>query len=214
MKVSEIDLQSVRKAYARWAPIYDWSFGVITSIGRYQTIQQINRRCGRVLEVGVGTGLSLPRYAPHLEVTGIDLSTEMLERARDRVRKKGLTNIAGLHEMDASDLTFPDGYFDTVIAMHVMTVVPEPEAVMAEMQRVCAPGGSVILLNHFAKRGGVRGLMEDVLMPHAQTIGWRPDFSVQSVLTQDGLELAEARSMAPFRIFTLLEFQKTVAQIA
>lgn len=214
MKVSEIDLQSVRKAYARWAPIYDWSFGVITSIGRYQTIQQINRRRGRVLEVGVGTGLSLPRYAPHLEVTGIDLSTEMLERARDRVRKKGLTNIAGLHEMDASDLTFPDGYFDTIVAMHVMTVVPEPEAVMAEMQRVCAPGGRVILLNHFAKRGGVRGLMEDALTPHAQTIGWRPDFSVQSVLTQDGLELSEARSMAPFRIFTLLEFQKTVAQIA
>lgn len=214
MKVSEIDLQSVRKAYARWAPIYDWSFGVITSIGRYQTIQQINRRRGRVLEVGVGTGLSLPRYAPHLEVTGIDLSTEMLERARDRVRKKGLTNIAGLHEMDASDLTFPDGYFDTIVAMHVMTVVPEPEAVMAEMQRVCAPGGRVILLNHFAKRGGVRGLMENVLMPHAQTIGWRPDFSVQSVLTQDGLELSETRSMAPFRIFTLLEFQKTVAQIA
>ena len=212
MKVSEMDLQSVRKAYARWAPIYDWSFGIISSIGRYQTVRQVNRRRGRVLEVGVGTGLSLPRYAPHLEVTGIDLSCEMLERARDRVRKKGLTNIAGLHEMDASDLTFPDGYFDTIVAMHVMTVVPEPEAVMAEIQRVCAPGGRVILLNHFAKRGGMRGLVEDVLTPHARTIGWRPDFPVQSVLTQDGLELAEARAMAPFRIFTLLEFQKLAVQ--
>lgn len=212
MKVSEMDLQSVRKAYARWAPIYDWSFGIISSIGRYQTVRQVNRRRGRVLEVGVGTGLSLPRYAPHLEVTGIDLSCEMLERARDRVRKKGLTNIAGLHEMDASDLTFPDGYFDTIVAMHVMTVVPEPEAVMAEIQRVCAPGGRVILLNHFAKRGGMRGLVEDALTPHARTIGWRPDFPVQSVLTQDGLELAEARAMAPFRIFTLLEFQKLAVQ--
>ena len=209
-----MDLQSVLKVYARWAPVYDLSFGFISSFGRAQTIRTINRRHGRVLEVGVGTGLSLPRYAPHLEVTGIDLSAEMLARARERVNKKGLTNIVALHNMDASYLTFPDGYFDTVVAMYVMTVVPEPAVVMKELERVCAPGGRVILLNHFAKRGGLRGVVEDVLAPHSRKIGWRPDFSVQSVLTQDGLTLAQTRSMAPFRIFTLLEFKKQAAQAA
>jgi phosphatidylethanolamine/phosphatidyl-N-methylethanolamine N-methyltransferase len=206
-----MDLQAVRKAYARWAPIYDWSFGFVSGFGRAKAIEIVNGGEGRVLEVGVGTGLSLPHYARHLEVTGIDLSAEMLERARGRVRSQDLGNIAGLHEMDASDLTFPDGYFNTVVAMFVMTVVPEPKAVMVELERVCAPGGKVLLLNHFRKEGGVRGTIEKALAPHSQTIGWRADFPVQTVLTQEGLALIEARSIAPVGLFTLLHFEKRAA---
>ena len=198
----------MRKAYARWAPIYDLSFGLVASRGRASAVDVINERTGRVLEVGVGTGLSLPRYKPHLEVTGIDLSTDMLQRARERVRRKGLANIAGLHEMDAADLTFPDNYFDTVVAMFVMTVVPDPVAVMAELNRVCSPGGKVLLVNHFEKKGGLRGVAEKALAPHSQTIGWHSDFSVQSVLKQDGLVLEDARELPPFRLFTLMEFVK------
>ena len=117
----------------------------------------INRRHGRVLEVGVGTGLSLPAYDEQLEIVGIDLSPEMLDKARERVASEGLDNVTGLHEMDAGDLTFPDASFDTVVAMYVMTVVPDPEKVMRELSRVTKPGGEVILVNHFsAGRGRAR----------------------------------------------------------
>jgi phosphatidylethanolamine/phosphatidyl-N-methylethanolamine N-methyltransferase len=135
----------------------------------------------------------------------------MLERARHRAARKRLANIAGLHEMDAADLTFPDAYFDAVVAMFVMTVVPDPKAVMSELERVCAPGGVVILLNHFRREGGLRGSVESALASHSQTIGWRPDFPVQTVLNQDGLELVDARAISPFKLFTLLQFDKRAA---
>jgi len=140
-----MDTTSVRDAYRRWAPIYDLTFGKIAEAGRKNAVQIINRRRGRVLEVGVGTGLSLPCYGSHLTITGIDLSPEMLAKAEDKVDRHNLANVAGLHEMDAGALAFPDESFDTVVAMYVMTVVPVPQRVMRELERVCAAGGEVIL---------------------------------------------------------------------
>ncbi len=145
---------AVRHAYRRWAPVYDFTFGQIAEAGRKHAVKIINSRKGRVLEVGVGTGLSLPCYGSHLTLTGIDLSPEMLDKAREKVERRGLDNIAGLHEMDAGALAFPDESFDTVVAMYVMTVVPEPERVMRELERVCAAGGEVILVNHFSEEEG------------------------------------------------------------
>ncbi len=203
-----MDVHSVREAYARWAPIYDASFGIITQIGRRRAVRAINARDGRLLEVGVGTGLSLPQYSGHLEITGIDLSADMLMRARERVEKKRLKNIAGIHEMDAADLTFPDNYFDSVVAMFVMTVVPDPLTVMAELERVCRPGGSVFIINHFFGGQGVRGAIERALTPFAQKLGWRPDFRLEVVMKQKGLKLVDAQSLPPLQLFTMLEFEK------
>ncbi|MGI9383290.1 MAG: class I SAM-dependent methyltransferase, partial [Methyloligellaceae bacterium] len=138
-----MDVASVQRAYRRWAPIYDLTFGRIAEAGRLHAVEIINRRKGTVLEVGVGTGLSLPRYADHLKITAVDLSPDMLARAQERVEDEGLSNVVGLHEMDAGALEFDDESFDTVVAMYVMTVVPDPERVMAELERVCAPGGEV-----------------------------------------------------------------------
>ncbi len=208
LELSKMDVHSVRKAYARWAPIYDASFGTVTQIGRRRAISAINAGQGKLLEVGVGTGLSLPGYSKDLEITGIDLSVDMLERARERVARKNLKNVAGIHEMDAGDLTFPDGYFDTVVAMFVMTVVPDPVTVMAELERVCAPGGSVVIVNHFFGGQGVRGTVERALTPFAQKLGWRPDFPLDLVMKQDGLKLSGVRSLPPMRLFTMLEFKK------
>ena len=157
-KAPVMDAASVRHAYRRWAPVYDFTFGLIAEAGRKNAVQIINRRKGRVLEVGVGTGLSLPCYGSHLTITGIDLSPEMLAKAQDKVERKSLGNVVALHEMDAGALAFPDESFDTVVAMYVMTVVPEPDRVMRELERVCAAGGEVILVNHFSQDEGVRGL--------------------------------------------------------
>lgn len=207
-KKSAIDESDVRLAYRRWAPVYDFTFGKIADAGRRHTVKIINRRKGSVLEVGVGTGLSLPHYGSHLKVTGIDLSTEMLEKARTRIIDKQLSNIDGLYEMDASALDFPDNSFDTVVAMYVMTVVPSPELVMSELERVCAPGGEVILVNHFSQDDGVRGLIERKMAPLAATLGWRPVFEKSRVMGCEGLNLSEDFALKPFNLFKMLRFLK------
>jgi len=207
-KAPVMDAASVRHAYRRWAPVYDFTFGLIAEAGRKHAVQIINRRKGRVLEVGVGTGLSLPCYGSHLTITGIDLSPEMLAKAQDKVERKKLDNVAALHEMDAGALAFPDESFDTVVAMYVMTVVPEPERVMRELERVCAAGGEVILVNHFSQDEGVRGFIERRLAPFADLIGWRPVFGLDQVLVCEDLRLAERRALRPLGLFTMLRFVK------
>lgn len=203
-----IDLFDVRRAYRRWAPVYDFTFGKLVEAGRRHAVEIINRRKGSVLEVGVGTGLSLPRYGKHLQITGIDISPDMLDKARGRIARHGLNNVNGLHEMDAGKLEFPDEEFDTVVAMYVMTVVPDPEQVMKELERVCAPGGEVVLVNHFSQEDGIRGFIERLFAPLASTLGWRPVFPIERVLGSGGLRLTDTRSLRPLGLFTMLRFIK------
>src|SRR5262245_14432377 len=160
-----LDEHAIKSVYRRWAPVYDNTFGRVAAEGRKHAVRAINRSQGRVLEVGVGTGLSLPEYRRQLEIVGIDPSPDMLEKARERVAEEGLTNVTGLHEMDAGELKFPDASFDTVVAMYVMTVVPDPEKVMRELARVCRPGGEVMLVNHFSADEGMRGRVERSTAP-------------------------------------------------
>lgn len=204
-------IESVTSTYKRWAPIYDSTFGAITSLGRSKAVETINARSGRVLEVGVGTGLSLPDYADHLEVTGIDFSEEMLEKARKKVAAENLGHIADLRQMDARSLDFPDGYFDVVVAMYLVSVVPEPEKVVAEMARVCKPGGEVLIVNHFARTGGVLGLLERAFAPFANLLGWHSDFPIERVLGAQALELEDRRTYPPFGMFTFLKMRKSPA---
>ncbi len=211
VKKAVMDRGAVISAYRRWAPIYDQTFGTVAAAGRKHAVDIMNKRDGSVLEVGVGTGLSLPRYSDHLSVTGVDLSPEMLKKAESRVVKNKLQNIDGLHEMDARNLDFDDDKFDTVVAMYVMTVVPEPELVMEELERVCAPGGQVILVNHFSQEHGTRGWFERRMAPFASTLGWRPIFPVERVMGCESLELVERRSLRPLGLFTMLRFTKAAA---
>lgn len=212
--IARIDEQSVIKAYARWAPVYDFSFGPVADAGRKRAIEIINKRQGSLLEVGVGTGVALPRYQPHLTVTGIDLSPDMLRIARQRVREKRLPNIAGIYEMDASDLSFEDASFDTVVAMYVMTVVPDPVKVLNELERVCAPGGEVLIVNHFAQDHGIRGWVESFMAPAARALGWHPDFRVETITDITTLDLVETVKLKPFGLFTMLRFRKAEAEVS
>jgi phosphatidylethanolamine/phosphatidyl-N-methylethanolamine N-methyltransferase len=206
-----MDEEAVRLAYRRWAPVYDHTFGRVAAEGRKHAVEVLNQTTGRILEVGVGTGLSLPDYKPSLEITGIDLSPEMLDKARERVAEEALENIAGLHEMDASQLTFTDNSFDTVVAMFVMTVVPEPEKVMRELARTCKPGGEVMLVNHFSTDDGVRGWVERRMAPFGDKLGWRPVFDVDRVMVCPELQLIESRELRPWGIFTMMRFRKAIA---
>ena len=204
----QMEERSIKNAYRRWAPVYDQTFGMIAAEGRKHAVKIINRSSGRVLEVGVGTGLSLPTYKRDLDIVGIDLSPEMLEKARERVAEHGLTNVTGLHEMDAGVLEFDNGMFDTVVAMYVMTVVPEPEKVMKELARVCKPGGQVLLVNHFSTEDGMRGWVERRMAPFADKLGWRPVFDVDRVMVASDLKLVESRPLRPMGLFTMMRFVK------
>ncbi len=214
LKPHQLDEEDVREAYRRWAPIYDRTFGRISNAGRRHAVEVINASHGKVLEVGVGTGLSLPDYKRHLEITGIDLAPEMLEKARERIAKDGIGNVAGLHEMDASNLQFADNSFDTAVAMYVITVVPNPERVMRELARVTKPGGQVLLVNHFSQEEGVRGFIERSMAPFADLVGWHSVFDMSRVMCCDDLALEERRSLRPWGLFTMIRFRKNAAERA
>jgi phosphatidylethanolamine/phosphatidyl-N-methylethanolamine N-methyltransferase len=141
-------------------------------------------------------------------VTGIDLSPEMLLRARARARRHRLNNIEALLEMDATDLDFPDHGFDVATAMYVMTVVPDPVAVMDELVRVTRPGGQIVIVNHFSIDKGIRAAVEKKLARFSDVLGWRPDFPVETLMRSGKLALRERRPLNPFGFFTLLRFER------
>jgi phosphatidylethanolamine/phosphatidyl-N-methylethanolamine N-methyltransferase len=208
-----LDERAVQSAYKVWAPVYDYSFGVVAGPGRRLAVSILNQEQGRVLEIGIGTGLSLPRYKPHLHVTGIDLSSEMLDKAVNRVRRRDLRRKA-LALMDAGRLGFEKDSFDAVAAMYVMTVVPDPARVMSEIWRVLRPGGHALVVNHFSRESGVRGAVERGLARFSNRLGWHPVFPLEIVTGAPGFRLLESIDLPPLGLFTLLRFQKTALDVA
>jgi phosphatidylethanolamine/phosphatidyl-N-methylethanolamine N-methyltransferase len=203
-----MQVEAIQKSYRRWAPVYDMAFGRITQGGRILAARHVNATGGSVLEVGIGTGLALGYYAARVQVTGIDLSAEMLAEAEVRAAKLGLSNLEGLHQMDARQIDLPDASFDHVAAMHIMSVVPEPERVLAEMVRLCRPGGSVLIANHFAGVSRGWALAERVAAPLANLLGWHSDFAIARVMGDARLHLEEQVQVRPFGLMTFLRFRR------
>lgn len=205
-----MEIQAVAKSYARWAPIYDRTFGAVSSIGRKRAVAVLNALGGQVLEVGVGTGLSLPGYGRDVSVTGIDASAQMLAKAQARVDAQGLAQVEALRLMDARAMEFADSSFDHVTAMHILSVVPEPARVMAEMARVVRPGGTVLILNHFARPPDASAMswIERTAAPFANTLGWHSDFTRSIVDPTAGLTLMSEQRLPPIGMMTMLRFRK------
>jgi phosphatidylethanolamine/phosphatidyl-N-methylethanolamine N-methyltransferase len=178
----------VAGVYQKLASIYDYTFGPTLHRGRMQAIKRIHIEPGaRLLEVGVGTGINAGLYPRHCQVTGIDLSGSMLEKARERIARKGIRNVR-LLEMDAANLKFADGSFDIVYAPYLISVVPDPVAVAREMHRVCRPGGRVIVLNHFRSRNRAIAALERTISPFTVHIGFKSDLDLPGFLAQAELE--------------------------
>ena len=203
-----MEIKAVQTSYARWAPVYDRTFGAITNVGRRRAVRYINGFHGTVLEVGVGTGLSLPLYKSDLEVTGIDFSTDMLAKAQAKVQQLSLKHVAELRQMDARALDFRDASFDTIAAMHVLSVVPEPEKVMAEIARVLKPGGRVVITNHFVRKRGILALLERISAPFANVLGWHSDFELETILKEPSLTVEEQGPLPPLGMMTFIVLQK------
>lgn len=205
-----MELEAIRAAYRRYARIYDAVFGPILHPGRKQIIEALNcRPSDAVLEVGVGTGLSLPLYPENVKVTGIDISTEMLAKARERVEEAGLSQVEAVLEMDAEDLRFADSSFDKVVAMYVVSVVSDPSRMVEEMRRVCKPGGEIFIVNHFRARNPVIRVLEGLLSPLAKLVGFHPDLDLDDLLQKTRLDVVDIRSANLFGYWKVLRCRST-----
>jgi phosphatidylethanolamine/phosphatidyl-N-methylethanolamine N-methyltransferase len=209
---ADLDKQTVTRAYARWAPVYDLVFGAVFERGREAAIAAAERVGGRILEVGVGTGISLPHYSRECRLCGIDISEPMLRKAQERVVEYGLSNVEGLWVMDAEQLSFPDDSFDVVVAQYVVTTVPNPEATLDEFARVVKPGGEIILVSRVGAEAGLRRALEHCFQPAARKLGWRTEFSFERYARwaerTSGVRLVERRAMPPLGHFSLIRFAK------
>jgi phosphatidylethanolamine/phosphatidyl-N-methylethanolamine N-methyltransferase len=209
---SDLDRQMVEKAYARWTPIYDAVCGPIFERGRRAAALAARRIGGRILEVGVGTGLSFDDYDATTEIVGIDLSEPMIAKARERMATGRYPHVKDVHVMDAHQLAFPDGSFDCVVTQFVITLVENPERVLSECARVVRPGGEIILVNHLYSERGLAAAIERWFARHAGPLGLRPDFPfarLDSWATQHGgVDLVARKPVEPFGIYTLVRFRR------
>ena len=210
-----LDRDTIEKAYDRWAPIYDLVFGRVFEQGRQAAIAAAEAHVGpgggRILEVGLGTGISLLSYRPGNRIVGVDISAGMLRRALHRVVEHKLVHVEALAVMDAKHLALPDAAFDVVVAQYVITAVPDPEATLDEFVRVLRPGGEIVLVNHLGAESGLRRLFEQGFSPVARRLGWSPEFPFERLtqwVRRDGVRLIERRPMPPLGHFSLIRFGK------
>jgi phosphatidylethanolamine/phosphatidyl-N-methylethanolamine N-methyltransferase len=212
----EIDSSTVVKAYARWAPVYDLVFGKVFERGRKASIAAAERIGGRILDVGIGTGISLMDYARGNSIVGVDYSEAMLRKAHERVLEHKLDHVAAIAVMDAQRLGFADGYFDVVVAQYVITAVPDPEKSLDEFARVTRAGGEIILVNHLGAEEGFRRVFERGFAPIARRLGWRPEFGWERLARwserHGGVRLIERRPMPPLGQFSLIRFERVAKQ--
>jgi phosphatidylethanolamine/phosphatidyl-N-methylethanolamine N-methyltransferase len=198
--------------------VYDLVFCKVFEAGRRASIAAAERVGGRILEVGVGTGISLPDYARTNRLVGIDISAPMLRKAQERVARYRLTNVDALAVMDAKHLAFPDDAFDVIVAQYVITAVPDPEATLDEFARVLRPGGEIVLVNHIGAEGGTRRAFELAFAPVARRLGWRPEFPWRRLTAwkdrAPGIHLIERRPMPPLGHFSLVRYGKGAAAMA
>jgi phosphatidylethanolamine/phosphatidyl-N-methylethanolamine N-methyltransferase len=204
LSVTAVENDFVEAVYEKLAKVYDLTFGPTLHPGRLQAIQRMSIQPGeRVLEVGVGTGINLSLYPKQAMVTGIDFSVSMLEKARDRVARKGLRNMR-LLQMDAADLKFSDDSFDIVYAPYLISVVPDPVRVAREMRRVCRPGGRIIFLNHFLSPNPLLSRAERMISPFTIHIGFKADLDLPAFLAQADLQPISIEKVNIPRIWSLV----------
>ncbi len=204
LSVTAVENDFVEGVYDKLAKVYDLTFGPALHPGRIQAIQRMGIQPGeRVLEVGVGTGINLSLYPRECTVTGIDFSSSMLEKARERAARKEIANVR-LLQMDAADLKFADSAFDIVYAPYLISVVPDPVKVACEMRRVCRSGGRIIFLNHFLSPNGLLSRVERLISPFTIHIGFKADLDLPAFLAQADLQPVSIEKVNVPRIWSLV----------
>lgn len=204
----------IAKSYAFFAPLYDLCFGKVLEAGRRTAVQLVEPKIGtRILEVGVGTGLSLASYPPHTRVTGIDVAPAMLAKAQARVERQGLQHVAALLRMDATAMEFEDNSFDAAICMYVVSVAPDPIRVVEEMRRVCKPDGKLVVVNHFRSHRRLVRMVEFLLRPFHRMVHFRSGLDLDDFTMSVQLPLEHVRQENLLGYSTVLVFRNTPAAV-
>jgi phosphatidylethanolamine/phosphatidyl-N-methylethanolamine N-methyltransferase len=204
LSVTAVENDFVEGVYEKLANVYDLIFGPTLHPGRVTALERMGiKPDDRILEVGVGTGINTSMYPRNCHVTGVDLSSSMLEKARERVAREGLRNVR-LLEMDAQNLTFADDSFDIVYAPYLVSVVPDPVQVAREMRRVCKPGGKIIILNHFRSANLVLSRLERAISPFTVHIGFKSDLDLPGFLAQAELKPISIEKVNVPKIWSLV----------
>lgn len=208
----DLDQSTVQSAYSRWAPIYDAVCGPVMVKGRRAAAQAARAVGGRILEVGVGTGLSFDDYDATTEITGVDICSPMLEKARAKMASGRYPWVKAVHCMDAHRMDFPDASFDCVVAQFVITLVQNPEQVLSECHRVVRPGGRIILVNHLYSERGMMAAVERWAAQKTRRLGLRPEFPFARLqawaASNEDTALIERRKVAPFGVYTVVCFER------
>ncbi|MEO5656833.1 MAG: class I SAM-dependent methyltransferase [Nitrospiria bacterium] len=200
-----MDAAHVEKVYSSYSGIYDVIFGKVFHQSRCRAVDWLRLKPGdQILEVGVGTGLSLPLYPRWCRVTGIDLSEKMLLKGREKIARHRLGHVRVLR-MDAGAMVFPSDRFDAVVAAYVMSAVPDPRRTLREMVRVCKPGGTIVLLNHFHAKHPLGARLERWLSPLCRQIGFRSDLELDGLLEGSGLRVLADRKVNPLGYWTMVQ---------
>lgn len=206
----DLDRQTVERAYARRAPVYDTVCGPIFELGRRAAARAARNAGNRILEIGVGTGLSFDDYGHDTELVGIDLSEPMVAKARQRLATGRYPHVKRLAVMDAHELGFANAEFDCAVAQFVITLVASPERVLSECARVVRPGGEIVLVNHLHSERGLAAAAERWLAKRSRALGLRPEFPFARLAdwgrSHGGVELLERRPIRPFGVYTLVRF--------
>lgn len=191
------------KIYYEFSHLYDRIFTRVFFPRIESTIRSLKiPPAARVLEVGVGTGLSLSAYPPHADVTGIDLARDMLDQAQEKITRNGWRHVT-LRQMDALNLEFPAGHFDYVTAFHVVSVVPDHARLMGEIVRVCRPGGTIVVINHFRSQRGWLAPLVDLFDPITRRLGWRTTLRFSELFDGSSLRIERRYKTSPRSLFTV-----------
>jgi phosphatidylethanolamine/phosphatidyl-N-methylethanolamine N-methyltransferase len=202
--VTVVENDFVEGVYEKLANVYDLAFGPVLNPGRLRALKRMQLLPGqRILEVGVGTGINATLYPRDCSIVGIDLSPSMLEKARQRCRRRDAGHVR-LLPMDAAALTFPDRSFDVVYAPYLISVVPDPVKVALEMRRVCRPGGRIVILNHFRSRNPVLSRLERAISPLTKYVGFKADLDMPAFLAQAGLTPVSIEKVNVPRMWSLV----------
>ncbi len=190
-----MSVEYVEKLYNLYSGAYDVVWGWCFQGGRVRAPEFLELSPGtKLLEVGIGTGATLPLLPRDIDITGIDLSEGMLSQARKRAAKMGLTNVKFMH-MDATKMDLPDNSFDRVLAAYFITTVPDPVAVVEEMKRVCRPGGRLVFMNHFLSQNKFLAFLEKLISPLCYRIGFHTDLDLHKLMDDCGLEIDALESI-------------------
>lgn len=212
----DLDRHAVARAYAHWAPVYDAICGPILASGRRAAAHAASRIGGRILEVGVGTGLLFDDYTRDAEITGIDLSERMIAQAHKRLHSGKYPHVKNLLIMDAHRLAFADASFDCVVIPFVITLVTHPEGVLSECARVVKPGGEIVLVSHLYSESGVLAAIERWTARPTSVLGLRPNFPFRRIadwVHRNGdIAALERRKVRPFGAYTLVRMQRATSR--